>query len=319
MIMPYTLGELFTQVMNTKANSSAIPDVQIDGSSIVNNGVASIPYAGLDFGGVVKIANNNGIAIDNSNKRLYITLASTDQMKAGTHQYRPIVPYNQHESIFFGLSKLAGVDLASETVTVGTYPAASKSAIQSLIGIGLANTTTPGLAFAGGMGVSTNANSGEIFISAASSANIKAGTSNYQPIVCSNQHEAVFYGLAKAAGDATQSASANAVGTYTDGAKTAIKSMLGVETVTTVSGSTPTITGVANTRYICGEVSTISITPPQSGIIDVRFDSGSTATTLTVPNTVKWPGWFDPTDLDTNCTYEINIMDGIYGSVMVWA
>ena len=86
-----------------------------------------------------------------------------------------------------------------------------------------------------------------------------------------------------------------------------------------VSGATPSITGVANTRYVCGEVSTISITPPDTGIIDVIFKSGTTAAVLTVPNTVLWPEWFDPSSLSTSTTYEINILDGVYGVVATWA
>lgn len=93
----------------------------------------------------------------------------------------------------------------------------------------------------------------------------------------------------------------------------------GEATVETVTGSTVTITGVANTRYICGEVSTISITPPQSGIIDVIFTSGSSVAVLTVPNTVLWSNGFDPSSLETNTTYEINILDGVYGAVMTWS
>jgi hypothetical protein len=93
----------------------------------------------------------------------------------------------------------------------------------------------------------------------------------------------------------------------------------GEATVETVSGTNPVITGVANTRYICGEVSTISITPPASGIIDVIFTSGSSVAVLTVPNTVKWPSGFDPTSLEANTTYELNILDGVYGAVMTWA
>lgn len=92
---------------------------------------------------------------------------------------------------------------------------------------------------------------------------------------------------------------------------------VGVKTET-VTGTTVSITGVANTRYMCGEVSTISITPPQSGIIDVIFTSGSSVAVLTVPSTVKWPSGFDPTSLEANTTYELNIMDGVYGAVMKW-
>ena len=86
----------------------------------------------------------------------------------------------------------------------------------------------------------------------------------------------------------------------------------------TVSGSTPSITAAANTRYICGTVSTLTFTPSATGICDVRFTSGSTPTVLTVPSTVLWPDWFDPTALEANTRYEINIMDGIYGAVAVW-
>lgn len=47
----------------------------------------------------------------------------------------PIVPAHQHEAIYYGLSKLAGVDLASGNSTVGVYSAASKIAIQNMLGI----------------------------------------------------------------------------------------------------------------------------------------------------------------------------------------
>lgn len=98
-----------------------------------------------------------------------------------------------------------------------------------------------------------------------------------------------------------------------------IASEVEIPLVETVSGTTPSITGQPNTRYTCGEVSTISITPPASGTVDVIFESGSTAAVLTVPNTVKWPAWFDATALETNTIYEILITDGVYGAVMTWA
>lgn len=47
-------------------------------------------------------------------------------------------------------------------------------------------------------------------------------------VVINKQHLSTFYGLAKAAGDTTQSQSDNTVGTYTDDAKIAIQKMLGV-------------------------------------------------------------------------------------------
>ena len=88
------------------------------------------------------------------------------------------------------------------------------------------------------------------------------------------------------------------------------------EHIQTVSGTTPTITGIAGYRYKCGEVLTLSITPPAIGTIDVIFSSGSTATTLTLPNTVKMPEWWDGPE--ANHIYELVITDGIYGVVTAW-
>lgn len=86
-----------------------------------------------------------------------------------------------------------------------------------------------------------------------------------------------------------------------------------------VSGTSPVIVAESNTIYNCGEVTNLSFTPCASGICDVRFTSGSTVTVLTIPSTVKFPNSFDPTSLETNKIYEINILDGIYGVVTSWA
>lgn len=89
--------------------------------------------------------------------------------------------------------------------------------------------------------------------------------------------------------------------------------------VVSVEGTTPEVAADADTQYICGEVSTLSFTPAATGISDIIFESGSTATVLTVPNTVKFPDWFDATALEPNMVYEISIMNGTYGAVMAWA
>jgi len=57
---------------------------------------------------------------------------------------------------------------------------------------------------------------------------IKNGSWPYVAVTPSSQHKSAFYGLAKAAGDATQSASSNEVGEYTDEALKAIRKMLGI-------------------------------------------------------------------------------------------
>lgn len=143
---------------------------------------------------------------------------------------------------------------------------------------------------------------------------IKNGANVYRPIVPSTQHSAVFYGFAKAAGDTTQAASSNAVGQYTKEAKSAISDMLNGAVL--VEGTTPTITALSGVWYVCGEVATLDFTPCATGICDVVFTSGSTPTVVTLPNTVKFPdGAFTA---EANKTYEINVMDGVYGVVMAW-
>ena len=85
--------------------------------------------------------------------------------------------------------------------------------------------------------------------------------------------------------------------------------------VVNVSGSNPTITAEYNKRYVCGEVSTLTITPASQGCTDVVFTSGTTPTVLSLPQTVKMPSWFT---VEANKTYEISILDGVYGAVMSW-
>lgn len=85
--------------------------------------------------------------------------------------------------------------------------------------------------------------------------------------------------------------------------------------VVTVTGSNPSITAEYNKRYVCGEVATLTITPATQGCTDVLFTSGTTPTVLNLPNTVKMPSWFT---VEASKTYEINILDGVYGSVMSW-
>lgn len=161
-------------------------------------------------------------------------------------------------------------------------------------------------------GVSIGA-SGQLFVMGSMESQYKAGANGYRPVMPSMQHHSAFYGLAKVAGHDEKN-STLPVGQYTEEAKSAISDML--NGAVQVIGTTPTITALSGVRYVCGEVSTLDITPCVSGICDIVFTSGSTATVLTLPNTVKFPdGAFTP---EANTTYELNIMDGIYGAVMAW-
>lgn len=98
-----------------------------------------------------------------------------------------------------------------------------------------------------------------------------------------------------------------------------LKGDSGSMNVTTINGITPSIIAEENCRYVCGQVSTISITPCTQGICDIQFTSGSPAAVLTIPNTVLFPEWFDPTTLEVDKVYEISIVDGKYAAIGIWA
>ena len=161
-----------------------------------------------------------------------------------------------------------------------------------------------------GIGVS---NEGGLYIQIVTASLAKSGTSTTRVESPSGQHFAVYYGLAKAAGADMASLTGETVGIYPAAQKSAISTML--HAPETVTGTTPTITALAGVQYVCGEVATLDITLPASGCVDVRFESGSTPTVLTITPptgvTVKWAGGFDPTALEANTVYEINIADGL--------
>ena len=112
-----------------------VDDVQIDGASILADGVANIPVGNFNQLGAVKTDSAFGINA-NSAGRIYTCKASETTIKTGTHQYMPIVPYNQDIAAFYGLSKAAGDTTQSQSSNaVGTYTDEAKIAIQKMLGI----------------------------------------------------------------------------------------------------------------------------------------------------------------------------------------
>ena len=77
-------------------------------------------------------------------------------------------------------------------------------------------------------GKGTFISGGDLALNIADESMIKNGTGLFNPIGATRAKDTAFYGLARAAGDTSQSSSSNPIGTYTDGAKAAIKNMLGV-------------------------------------------------------------------------------------------
>lgn len=244
-----------TGAQGPKGDRGDPTDIQINGTSIVENGVANIPIASSSALGAVKISSAYGTNTLPEGI-LRIEQATSPQVKAGTQGYKPIVPERQHESTFYGLAKAAGDTTQSVSSNpVGTYTDEAKSAIQNMLNvpdksditvddvqidgtsivnngvaeIPKANPTTFGVTTidpAGGLYFTTVEN--KLAISRAGNNAIKTGSDGYRPIVPYSQHLSTFYGLACAAGDSTQSVSDNAIGTYTEEAKIAIQKMLGI-------------------------------------------------------------------------------------------
>ena len=237
----------------------------------LSNYVQFDDYATTNKAGVVKVVGSNGIVMLNT-EQLAIAGANSIIIKQGTDVFRPIIAGRQHESAFYGLAKAAGdITQSQSDNAVGTYTDEAKAAIRNMIGApalediheapvqdvqidgtsivsdGVANVpiaTGPNayglMKIPDGRGIGIS-NAGSIQLTTASSPVIKSGEDAYKPIVPKRQHEATFYGLAKAAG-ADEKDSMLPVGQYTDTAKTAIRNMIGAtsENVVAVQDEEPT-------------------------------------------------------------------------------
>lgn len=114
------------------------------------NYVKKTDYASAYNAGVTKVpsADDSGLNVLNGNLTIWKAtdmefVGVPSQVKLGANEHRPITPYNQHKSVFYGLSKAAGVDLSSTTAgetppdagNAGVYPEAAKTAIKNMLGI----------------------------------------------------------------------------------------------------------------------------------------------------------------------------------------
>lgn len=392
-------GNLYVGCNADSTGGTRLPhDVQVNGASVVTNGVANVPVASANDLGVVKTGTASSTGLGVANNNIYVVKASDDRVKAGANSYTPITPANQHNSVFYGLAKASGdTTQSASSNAVGVYTPEAKAAIWNMLGL-------DGSAFVKSdwelirEDTVTNATEADIEITVDGDGNQFELTDAILLFDLPNVAEAssktdgrfTFYytasnGITMTGGAMSRNANGAAVGawqvieqrngmifaqsgyraTSTNGANMSYRyhetnpsgngiylapnkiifTRVNIPTVTgtghyilygkrkraaldspviNVSGTTPSITALPGHRYICGEVSTLTITVPASGCIDVTFTSGSTATVLTVTPTktgvtaVKWANGFDPTSLDADTTYEINILDGEYGVACSW-
>ena len=111
-----------------------VTDVQIDGTSIVSNGVAEIPRASTTNAGVLVVGT--GLTVSPSTNRVTLNPAWESLIKTGTEGYLAITPKHQHESTFYGLAKAAGDTTQSlSSNAIGTYTDEAKASIQTMLGV----------------------------------------------------------------------------------------------------------------------------------------------------------------------------------------
>ena len=131
-----TSDYVYVGANNDGSGGTRLPhDIQINGTSIVSNGVANIPK-GDSYGnlGVVYADSDYGLQVNN-NGRLNTSKATDTQIKAGTGNYKPLTPAVQHAAAFYGLAKAAGdTSQASSSNDVGQYTSDALVAIQKMLG-----------------------------------------------------------------------------------------------------------------------------------------------------------------------------------------
>lgn len=116
-----------------------VSDVQVNGTSMLSNGVANIPIANSNELGVVQSDAAKGIQIE-QNGTISINPATMAVLKnpwtASTSNYRPVVAATEHTATFYGLAAAAGDTTQSQSDNaVGTYTSEAKTAIQQMLDV----------------------------------------------------------------------------------------------------------------------------------------------------------------------------------------
>ena len=111
-----------------------VQDVQVNGTSVLGqDGVANVPVSALNVAGVASVNSDYGTTA-NTSGRIAVSKASSTNVKDGVSQYKPIVPYNQHESTFYGLAKAAGdTTQSSSSNAVGNYTETALTKIHAML------------------------------------------------------------------------------------------------------------------------------------------------------------------------------------------
>lgn len=127
------MGNVYVGANADSSGGTRLPhDIQVNGTSVVSNGVANVPIAGAGTWGVTQPQTDRGIGTTNG--KISISPATDTHIKEGNKKYYPVCTDKQHASTFYGLAKAAGADMKDiASTTVGIYPEAQKSAISQML------------------------------------------------------------------------------------------------------------------------------------------------------------------------------------------
>ena len=113
-----------------------VQDVQVNGVSVLQDGVANVPIAAPATTGVVRVSPSYGLNV-NTTGFVQVKTATIAECKnqVGSTGYQPLTVFNQHAAAFYGLAKAAGSDEKNSTLPVGQYTDNAKDKIQQMLGI----------------------------------------------------------------------------------------------------------------------------------------------------------------------------------------
>ena len=312
-----------------------VKDVQIDSTSIVSSGVATIPIGAKDVLGVFKLYSSSyGLQAD-ATGGLAIKNATSTDITGKTSVYRPLTPSNIDEAVKVGLTTNTLTLTTSEQSTACDWLGAlyNKSTANKTLTIAGSNVTTDygtnvGYgSFCGGysVAVGANAQSGWGGVCIGSDAKPQSGGTAAiligKSATCSNARYSIALGYEAQTGGngaiqigygTNSEAMTLCIGfyDYSTPANSVNYKLLGTDGIIPTDrrikvqalSATDSITLADNTIYNGGTQTALTIALPatatNSFTSEIDFTSDSTPTILTYPNTINWIG--SPDDIVAN-------------------
>lgn len=195
-------GDPYDNTNLAAALNAKIDDVQMNGTSIVTNKIASIPKATTNSLGVVAGSATLGISVNNSGQ-VYTNKATNAEIEAKTQQYNPIVPNNLDKAVMEGLGNngLTWSDTykSNARTTIGAVGDVQVNGTSvttnGVANVPIATASSLGVVYATGSSGITVSGTGNLSVNGATTTVIDGKTNTYRPIVPSVLDYAIKIGV----------------------------------------------------------------------------------------------------------------------------